>query len=230
MFPIINKDEVNEEIIKVVSGDYIYPKKSRNGKVQFKPFAHTLGSTSLANISTSIGFVKIKVRSQFEKMLFSRDNRSALINCIKNTLKKPLFIVKDKDDRENKGYYFVSAFNKKNGNLFYMTSICKKINEKENKENKSSLVLMTSYQIRNLGKFKSFLNNKKILFVNKDLTKIIEINKKIAIYEERELGDISLKNFNDFKKDKSLNNIKVKDKIKKKEHIISAPLQMSLSY
>lgn len=187
MYPILNNDRINEDVISSVANKYTYTKRNKKGKIPFNSFVNHLGHKKEANITSPLGHVKIMVHSQFGKMLFSKDNRSSLLFNIKDTLKNPLFVLCDKG-KDEKGYYYVSSFKKNNSSLFHMVSVCKNIDNK--------MTLMTSYQIRNLGKMKKLLNEKNILFHSKKLDNLIILDKEQTIVKkhsnEKEMEGLSL--------------------------------------
>ena len=136
---ILGNGEVNEKYLAQISQKYIPAKRNKKGKVNFKAFANTFGHDKIANIGTMAGYVEVLVNSQFWKMLKAKENRENLLFNIKNTLKDPLFIVKEDDS-----YKFYASYKKANGKLFHMLSVC-------SKNEKGELVLKTSYQLRALS-------------------------------------------------------------------------------
>jgi hypothetical protein len=143
---LIQDGEIKEELFKDGLMPYkrLSSKKSSRGKL--KTFQEYLGiKNGSAEVHTKLGNVSVNVNSQFFKMLKAKDNRENLLLGIKETLESPLLIY-----REDDSFKFINGFKKGNGDVFYMTSICR--------EHEDGLVLVTNYQLKTLNKVKGYLN------------------------------------------------------------------------
>ena len=124
MLKIDKNGKLDVEELKKTSTKHISPPKNKNNEIKFNVFAKTLGSSGSTQIATKLGLIKIRVHSQFWKMLSAKENRMYLIMDIKATLKKPLLIFKDKDS-----IFFFNSFKKRNGELLNMVSVCAKVGD-----------------------------------------------------------------------------------------------------
>lgn len=140
----IKDGKVNLDLLLSLSDNFTKPKKSSNGRVDFKAFLKSFGNDKEAVVETKIGNVEVKVESQFWKMLKAKENRSMLLLNIQKTLSNPLFIVCDDD-----AFKFINTLKKKNGQLFNMISVCAL-------NNQNKLVLKTSYQIRDISVLRKY--------------------------------------------------------------------------
>ena len=145
---ITANNKVNEKYLSQISEPYTKMKLNKKRKINFKAFSNTFGNDKLANIGTAAGYVEVRVKSQFWKMLKAKENRGNLLFNIKTTLKNPIFIKK-----EDNVFKYYAAYKQNNGKLFHMLSVCTK-NENGN------LVLKTSYQLNSLSAVKKMALSK----------------------------------------------------------------------
>ena len=151
MLALDRRGNINLEALKNVSEPFVKPIHTRKDGMKYEPFFQSLDGvdgSKFSNIETPIGKVVVNIYSQFWKMLRCKERRADVLMNINTTLKNPLLVAECEGS-----IFFFKSFEKPNGKLFCMVSVCT-LDEK-----KECLILKTNYQMRSLKKVAKILSS-----------------------------------------------------------------------